>query len=176
MRIALISDTHIPDKIPVLPAGLLSHLETVDLILHAGDFTSLGVLETLQAITETVAVYGNADDPEVVRHLPPKQLLSLAGRQIGLIHGHRPTEIEGEYARPEHNYDTPVVTKLFDYLAEELSGAEIIVFGHFHTPLVRQWGAQLLVNPGSIAPHHGQQSLGIIDLDSPDPEVKIVAL
>lgn len=176
MKIALISDTHIPDRIPALPAPLLSHLQTVDLILHAGDFICLDVLMSLQAITETVAVHGNFDEPEVVRQLPHKQTLSLAGRKIGLIHGHRPPEIEGEYARPEYNYDTPVVAKLFKYLAEELPAAEMIVFGHFHTSLVKQWGDQLLVNPGSIAPHHGHQSYGIVDLGSTEPEVKIIEL
>lgn len=148
MQIALISDTHIPDRIPALPAQLLTHLQTVELILHAGDFICLDVLESLRAIAETVAVHGNFDEPDVVRQLPRKQLLSLAGRKVGLIHGHQPPEIEGEYARPEYNYDTPVVEKLFRYLAEELSAAEIIVFGHFHTSLVQRWGDQQKVNSG----------------------------
>lgn len=38
MKIALVSDMHIPDRLPALPPPLLSHLQTVDLILHAGDF------------------------------------------------------------------------------------------------------------------------------------------
>jgi putative phosphoesterase len=176
MKIALVSATHIPDRIPALPPQLLKHLHTVDLILHAGDFVCLDVLESLQAIAETVAVHGNVDEPEVVRQLPRKQILSLAGRKLGLMHGHQPPEIEGEYARPEYNFDTLVVEKLFKYLAEELSAAEIIVFGHFHTPLVKQWGDQLLVNPGSIASHHGHRSFGILELGSIETEVKIIEL
>jgi hypothetical protein len=89
MKLALIADTHIPDRIPALPASLLSHLRSVDMILHAGGFTCLEVLETLRAITETVAVYGNADELDISRQLPDRRLLSLAGRRIGLIHGHR---------------------------------------------------------------------------------------
>ena len=176
MKIALVSDTHIPDRIPALPSQLLSHLQAVDLILHAGDFTCLEVLQSLQTIAETVAVYGNFDAPEVVDQLPAKQLLSLAGRKIGLIHGHRPPDIEREYARPEYNYDTPVVEKLFQYLVEAFPAAEIIVFGHFHTPLVKRWGDQLLVNPGSIAPHRGHQSIAMVDLDSTKLDVEIVEL
>lgn len=175
-KIALIADTHIPDRIPTLPTQLLNYLHPVDLILHAGDFVRLDVLNTLQTIAETVAVCGNADEPEIVRQLPRKQLLSLAGRRLGLIHGHQPPEIEAEYARPEYNYDTPVVELLFKYLAEELPAAEIIVFGHFHTPLVKQWGNQLLINPGSIAPHHGRQSFGLLDLGSTEARVKIIEL
>jgi len=176
MKIALVADTHIPDRIPALPIQLLDYLQRVDLILHAGDFTRLDVLKSLQSIAETVAVSGNGDELEVVRKLPRKQLLSLAGRRLGLIHGHRPPEIEGEYARPEYNYDTPVVEKLFNYLAQALPTAEIIVFGHFHTPLVKHWGDQLLVNPGSVAPQHGRQSFGLLDLSATEPEVKIIDL
>ncbi len=76
----------------------------------------------------------------------------------------------------QYDYDTPAVEKLFDYLVEELSEAEIVVFGHFHTPLVKQWGNQLLVNPGSVAPHKGHQSFGLVDLSSLEPNVEIVEL
>ena len=113
--------------------------------------------------------------PKLLRGYP-KQLLSLAGRRVGLIHGHQPPEIEAEYARPEYDYDTPAVEKLFVYLAGALPTAEIIVFGHFHTPLLRRWGDQLLVNPGSIAPHHGRQSFALLHLDPAEAEVTIVEM
>lgn len=103
MKIALVADTHIPERIPALPSQLLNYLHTVDLILHAGDFIRLDVMESLQAIAEAVAVYGNADEPEVVRQLPRKQLLSLANRRLGLIHGDQPSEKE----------DVPVGTEIW---------------------------------------------------------------
>jgi putative phosphoesterase len=174
MKIALVADTHIPERLSVLPSQLIEALYQVDLILHAGDFTCLKVLHDLQAIGETIAVYGNADQPEVVNQLPRKQCLSLVDRSIGLIHGNQAPEIEGEYARPEYDYETPIVEKLFDYLAGELPGVEIIVFGHFHTPVIKKWGEQLLVNPGSIAPHHGRQSFGILELGSVEHKIEIV--
>jgi predicted phosphodiesterase len=66
--------------------------------------------------------------------------------------------------------------KLFDYLVEALPEADIIVFGHFHTPVIKHWRDRLLVNPGSIAPHKGHQSYAILDLGAAEPEIEIVEL
>jgi putative phosphoesterase len=65
MKIALISDTHVPTIIPELPSRFVDRLCGVDVILHAGDLVSLDVLESLQAIAKTVAVHGNLDRPAV---------------------------------------------------------------------------------------------------------------
>lgn len=99
MKIALVSDTHVPTIIPELPSRLVDQLCGVDFILHTGDLVTLDVLESLRAISKTVAVHGNLDQPDMLRHLPRKQALSLAGRSIGLIDGHQWPEIEREYLR-----------------------------------------------------------------------------
>ena len=92
--IALISDTHVPDQIRQLPSRLIERLHGVDLILHAGDLVCLDVLHSLQAIARTIAVQGNMDEPAVLRRLPRKRLLALAGRRVGLIHGNQAPAIE----------------------------------------------------------------------------------
>ena len=56
-------------------AATLNPSGVVELILPAGNFVCLDLLKPLQAVAETVAVYGNGDRPEVVRHLPSKQYL-----------------------------------------------------------------------------------------------------
>ena len=93
MRIALISDTHIPTSLDRLPDELLSHLVGVDAILHAGDIVSNDVLKTLAAIAPTTAVVGNMDPPEVADKLSDHELVRLEGRIIGLKHGHQPSEV-----------------------------------------------------------------------------------
>jgi putative phosphoesterase len=176
MRIALVSDTHIPTVIPRLPPQLIAHLETVDLILHAGDLVCLEVLESLQNVTETIAVHGNADEPDVVRQLPQKQSLTLANKSIGLIHGNQPPEIEREYVKPHYDYDSPPVSALYRFLFNELPEAEIIIFGHLNMPLVRRESDCLLINPGSVAPYRGHCSFGILHLDASGTEVEIIEL
>lgn len=176
MRIALISDTHIPDAIPGLPSQLVERLQPVDLILHAGDLVRLDVLESLQMIAETIAVHGNMDKPAVVRQLPRKQLLTLAGRNIGLIHGDQAREIEREYLKPGYDYDSPPVNTFYQYLLGEFPEAEIIIFGHFHVPVVKRKHGCLLINPGSIAPYKGRSSFGILEIDITEEEVEIIEL
>ena len=175
MRIALISDTHIPDAIPELPSQLVERLQSVDLILHVGDLVRLDVLESLQMIAETIAVHGNMDEPAVVRQLPRKRLLTLAGRSIGLIHGDQACEIEREYLKPGYDYDSSPMNAFYQYLLGELPEAEIIIFGHFHVPVVKRKHGRLLINPGSIAPCKGRSSFGVLEIDITE-EVEIIEL
>lgn len=176
MKIALISDTHIPTEIPELPSKLVDHLRTVDLILHAGDLVCLDVLKLLHRIAKTVAVHGNMDDPPVVRRLPRKRLLTVAGRSIGLIHGSQAPEIEREYLQPGYDYDSPPMEAFYRFLLGEFPQAEIIFFGHFHIPVVKRKNSHLLVNPGSVAPYEGRCSFGLLQLDTGEVKTEIIEL
>jgi putative phosphoesterase len=176
VKIALISDTHIPPASRLLPQ-LVEHLRQADLILHAGDLVCLDVLESLQVIAETIAVHGNTDEPAVVHRLPRKRLLELTGRWVGLIHGDRATEIEQEYLRPDYDYDSPPVRAFYDYLLDELPGCEIVVFGHFHVPVVRRERGCLLINPGSAYPCEKRSgSLCMLELDTHEARAEIIEL
>ena len=48
MLIGIISDPHMPRRARALPAECVEQLETVDLILHAGDITTAGALAPLR--------------------------------------------------------------------------------------------------------------------------------
>ena len=175
MKVALISDTHVPPT-PELPGQLLDHLARVDLILHAGDLVCLHVLESLEEIGETLAVHGNSDEPAVVERLPRKRLLSVAGRSVGLIHGNQASEIEREYLKPDHDYESPPVEAFYRYLLEEFPAADVVVFGHFHVPVVMQKHGRLLINPGSVAAHNGRSSLVILEIECSGEKAEIVEL
>jgi len=41
VRIGVISDTHIPDKVGRVPEAILDAFKNVDLIMHAGDMVDL---------------------------------------------------------------------------------------------------------------------------------------
>ena len=56
MLIGLISDTHIPDRARIIPQNVIDAFSDVDLILHAGDLTSLDVVEELEKIAPVMAV------------------------------------------------------------------------------------------------------------------------
>ena len=96
-RIGVISDTHIPKKGPRVPDAALRHFADVELILHAGDLSSLAVLDQLSAYAPVEAVQGNVELPEVIAAQPIKRELVVGGCAIGLIH------ILGERTRHARN-------------------------------------------------------------------------
>ncbi len=65
MKIAVISDTHIPQRGRNLPPYFTSFFEGVSLILHAGDITEWWFLEELMKYAPVRAVRGNMDSPLV---------------------------------------------------------------------------------------------------------------
>lgn len=173
MRIALISDTHVPGSLRELPEGLIERLQGVECILHAGDLANLGVLECLDEIAATTAVFGNMDPPEVRAKLSDHEVLELADRTIGLAHGHQPHRLQDRYIR--FDYGATEFDLFFQTMAAQLPGAEIIVFGHFHKPLIKRWRDVLFVNPGSIAPPHACPTFAMLELGD-DVDVRIVEL
>lgn len=129
--VGVLSDTHLPKRGRELPPVLLRSLENVDLILHAGDFTALSVLQRLQSIAPVKAVYGNVDNDEIVVLLAELEQFILEGLSIGLIHG----------------FGSKGSTK--SRALEAFPLAQCIVYGHSHIPGLEIKGNKLLFNPGS---------------------------
>ena len=86
MRLALLSDTHMPKGSRRLPDDCLARLTKADLIIHAGDLTELEVLRELEFYARVVAVHGNVDSREVRATLPETVQIEAAGATIGAIH------------------------------------------------------------------------------------------
>jgi putative phosphoesterase len=162
MRIGLVSDTHVPALLPRLPDELLARLAGVDAILHAGDLVDLRVVEALGEVAPTTAVAGNMDPPEVARALPGSVTLRLDGRSVGLKHGHQRHALQDRYIG--RGYDAPEMDLFYQAMATQLPDAEIIVFGHFHAPVVRRWRDRLFVNPGAVSPSCGRSTFAVLDL------------
>ncbi|MDR3222826.1 MAG: YfcE family phosphodiesterase [Methanobrevibacter sp.] len=130
--IGLISDTHVGDKVESLPANLSTYFKDVELILHAGDLTSLKVIEELEKIAPTKAVQGNMDRFYGV-DLPVSHVETVEGVKIGVKHGE---------VNPKGD------TQQLEYIARELE-VDVLVSGHSHQPLIEQANDILLINPGS---------------------------
>jgi putative phosphoesterase len=134
MRLAIISDTHLPRGSRALPAACVARLRAADLVLHAGDFVTAEVLAELRAIGPPVeAVHGNVDEPALRRMLPEERVVEAGGARIGMVHDAGPGV--GRLMR---------MRLLFD-------GCDAVVFGHSHIPLheVAEDGAFQIFNPGS---------------------------
>ncbi len=147
--VGLIADTHIPDRARALPPAVLrvfAHAR-VCCILHAGDVIAPGVLEQLQRVATVHAVRGNRD--LALWHLPLARELALGPFTVGLVHGHGSWP---RYVRDKMGYllGRPLPFRRFVERARQAHPqADVVVFGHIHYPMVRRFGRQWVVNPGS---------------------------
>ncbi|WP_020615155.1 metallophosphoesterase family protein [Paenibacillus daejeonensis] len=160
MQIAIISDTHMPARAKGLPEALKRGLAKVDLILHAGDWTSRNVYEMLSEYAPVDGIAGNNDGPEIVNLLGYRKIVPVAGRRIGLVHGH------GRSGTTE--------SRAIDAFAGDQ--VDVIVFGHSHTPLYKKHNGVILINPGSPTDKRRQPSYsyGLLNITSTSLDGEIV--
>ena len=132
MEIAILSDTHLPRGSRSLPEACVARLRAADLIIHAGDFVTLEVLEELRAIGPVVGVHGNVDSAAVRAALPASALVPVKDHRLAVVHDAGPAG--GRLRRMRARFPT----------------ADAVIFGHSHIPLHERApdGFQLF-NPGS---------------------------
>ena len=160
IRVGVIADTHIPQKAPRIPDVVLRHFERVDHILHAGDLSSLAVLDQLSAYAPVDAVQGNVEQQAVIETLPIKRELLIGGVTVGLVH------ILGERQHYARN------------ARREFPAARVVIFGHSHIPHLADDGELLLLNPGSATDRRRQPhcTVAILTIEDGQPRAEIVAL
>lgn len=150
MRIGVVSDTHMSAAGARLPKALAEGLSGVDLILHAGDWTSPVVADLLERIAPVEGVAGNNDGEDIVRRFGRRKIIRADGLLIGIVHG--------------DGWGKTTEKRAFDAFAGEPVGA--VVFGHSHTPHLEWINGVLLFNPGSPWDRRRQPrySFGILDV------------
>ena len=154
MIVGLISDTH-----GLMRPAVAGAFAGVDLILHAGDVGSGGVLEALNRMARVEAVFGNVDDPHDPA-LARERTITIDGCTIHVSHGH-------ELGRP-----TPA-------LALARYGADVVVFGHTHRAvLVESPDGRIAVNPGAAGPRRFDltPSVARVTIVGGRPRVEIVPI
>ncbi len=85
MKIVVISDTH-TDSINNLHKQVLDEMSKADMIIHAGDFTGIRLVDALRKICPFRGVYGNIDGPEVRKELPEIDIVQAGRFKIGINH------------------------------------------------------------------------------------------
>ncbi len=143
MRIAVLADTHI-DKLEHLPKKIIDALSTVDLIIHAGDFTDVQLLRELKRLGEVRAVHGNMDSGELKAALPVKEIVEIEDKRLGITHGSG-----GPWGIEER------IRKMF-----ESDRIDIIVYGHSHRAQNKVINDILFFNPGKAT-----DCFGVLTID-----------
>jgi uncharacterized protein len=145
--VAVVSDTHMPRGERRLPETCLERLRRADLILHAGDFVTLAVLEHLRALGPPVeGVHGNGDEPALRAVLPERRIVEIGDLRIGLVHAPGPRV--GRHAR----------------LAASFPGCAAVIYGHTHAPELERIGDVWMLNPGSPTERRRSRSRSMLEL------------
>ena len=138
MKIGIISDTH-----GTITPQALDALKGVDRILHAGDVTTIDIIQALQRIAPVSAVRGNMDYGDMGHNLPPTDMLEFDGVCFYMLHNLHALDI-----------DPPA------------AGVQVVISGHTHQPEIKTIGGVIYFNPGSASQgrYGSPPSVGQIEL------------
>jgi uncharacterized protein len=151
VRVVVLSDTHAPRRWRTCPPRVAEQLRGADLILHAGDVCTAGVLAELAGYAPVAAVLGNNDGPDVASWgATPAAVFDLDGLSVAMIHDAGPKA--GRLTR----------------LRRTFPAADLVVFGHSHIPLDESAPGLRIFNPGSPTDRRSQPqgTLGVLDIES----------
>ncbi|KQQ25851.1 metallophosphoesterase family protein [Frondihabitans sp. Leaf304] len=132
-RLILVSDTHVPQRAKALPDEVWAEIDRADVVVHAGDWNRLPLLDEFEDRASTlIAVRGNNDGPEFDDRLPLVARTEIEGVRLAVVHE------TGSKAGRETRLDA------------QFGDADLVIFGHSHIP----WdstsdGGLRILNPGS---------------------------
>jgi uncharacterized protein len=133
VRLLVIADTHVPVRARDLPADVWSAIDDADVVVHAGDWVDVPLLDALEGrATRLIGVYGNNDGPLLRARLPEVARAVLDGLRVAVVH------------------ETGAATGRDRRCAAQFPDCDVLFFGHSHIP----WdstapGGLRLLNPGS---------------------------
>ncbi len=132
-QLLVIADTHLPKRAKDLPAEVWAEVDKADVVIHAGDWVDVSLLDELEArARRLIGVYGNNDHGALRERLPEVARVEIEGLHLGVVHETGATK--GREAR----------------CAAQFPDLDVLVFGHSHIPWDTTAPSGLrLLNPGS---------------------------
>ena len=127
------ADTHVPKRARDLPQALWTAIDAADVVVHAGDWVDLALLDRLEERSaRLLAVYGNNDHGPFRERLPEVARAEIEGIRFAVVH--ETGDAKGRELR----------------CAARFPDTDVLVFGHSHIPweTTAPTGLRLL-NPGS---------------------------
>ena len=145
MLIGILSDTH-----SSLPKESKDFFKDCDEIWHAGDIGDIKILNELQEIAPTYAVYGNIDDSQIKQTTSEELFFQREGVKIYIKHiiGH------------PNKYQKDILTKLTEYRPD------LVIAGHSHILQIiydkkNKW---LFINPGAAGKYGFHQKITLVTI------------
>ena len=139
MLVGILSDTH-----GYIHPELATFLRDTDLILHAGDIGTVEVLDHLETLAPTRAVWGNIDGADVRHRTSEHERFEIEGKRFWMTH------IAGRPGRWQRG--------MGEALRRETP--DVFICGHSHIlriERVKRLGGMLFLNPGAAGRQGFQQ-------------------
>ena len=93
MRLLILADTHVPKRARDLPDQVWAEIDAADVVVHAGDWVEVSLLDQLVARSRRLlACWGNNDDPELRERLPEVARATLDGLRVAVVHETGPSK------------------------------------------------------------------------------------
>lgn len=129
MKLLIISDTH--GEMPLEIKNM-----DFDTVIHAGDIGDAAFFGALGAAAGEKNIYAVSGNTDFILsgYLPESVSAEIGGIKFFIV----------------HNLTAPHRILPANESAIDSAHAEIVVFGHTHTPLVEERGGKIFINPGSL--------------------------
>ena len=131
----------------LLRPQVVEHLKTADAILHGGDINKPAIVEQLQQYAPLYIVRGN-NDKEWAEGIPHNLTVTLEGITFFMVHNKK---------------EVPA----------DLSGVDVVVFGHSHKYVQEEKDGLLWLNPGSCGPRRFHQEITMMMVKIEDGTIQV---
>ena len=131
----------------LLRPEVAEHLKTADAILHGGDINKPSIVDQLKQYAPLYIVRGN-NDREWAEAIPHHLTVTLGGVTFFMVHNKK--EVSGD-----------------------LSGVDVVVFGHSHKYVQEEKSGMLWLNPGSCGPRRFHQEITMMMAEITDGTVRV---
>lgn len=131
----------------LLRPAVVEYLQSADAILHGGDINRPEIVETLRQYAPLYIVRGN-NDKEWAAALPHDLTITLGGVTFFLVHNKK---------------EVPA----------DLSGVDVVLFGHSHKYLQEERDGRLWLNPGSCGPRRFHQEITMMMAEVADGKITV---
>lgn len=150
VSLLLLADTHVPKRARDLPAPVWEAVEAADVVVHAGDWVDVALLDELDArARRLLACWGNNDGPALRDRLPEVARAEVGGVRFAVVH------------------ETGTARGREERCAAAYPDVDVLVFGHSHIPWDTTTATGLrLLNPGSPTDRRRQPACTYMTLEA----------
>ena len=134
----------------LLRPQVVERLKTADAILHGGDINRPAIVDELRQYAPLYVVRGN-NDKEWAEGIPHDLTVRLDGVAFYMVHNRK---------------EVPA----------DLSGVDVVVFGHSHKYVQEEKDGRLWLNPGSCGPRRFHQEITMMMAEIADGHIQVTKI